>query len=91
MASPRKQLAVIATVLGALTIAVLALAIRGARRESCEVCITFRGATACREASGRTPDEATRTATDNACAFLASGMTDSVSCQHTQPDRVTCR
>jgi len=91
MSSPRKQLAIIVIVLGALFVAVLALAIRGARRESCEVCITFHGAQACREAVGRDRNEAVRTATDNACAFLASGMTDSVACQNTPPDAVTCR
>ena len=58
--------------------------------ELCEVCITFGGRSECREAYGKTRDEAVRTATDNACAPLAGGMTDSISCSNTTPDRVTC-
>ena len=42
-------------------------------------------------AMGTTREEAVRTATDNACAFLASGMTQSVECTtRTAPVSVTC-
>jgi hypothetical protein len=85
----------IALVVGVLavvvTIGLIVVGVQQSMRESCEVCITFRGRTACREAVGATIEEATRTATDNACAFLAGGMTDSVACQNTPPDEVTCR
>ena len=55
----------------------------------CEVCVTFKGRTACREGFGNTAEEAMRAATDKACGALASGMTDSIACQNTPPDRVT--
>ena len=42
------------------------------------------------EIAGSSEEEALRTATDNACAFLASGMTDSIACSKTAPDSVTC-
>jgi hypothetical protein len=58
--------------------------------ELCEVCITFGGRTECREAYGKTREDAIRTATDNACAPIAGGMTDSINCSNTEPDRVTC-
>lgn len=90
MKSPMAKVAIIAVVCAAVTIAVLVLAVKGAHRESCEVCVSFGGLTECREAAGRTREEAVKTAIDNACAFLASGMTDSVSCQNTPPTRVTC-
>jgi len=73
------------------TVALLVVAGLSAARVSCEVCISYRGRTECREALGPTRTEATRTAIDNACAFLASGMTESVECTtRTEPERVTC-
>ena len=56
----------------------------------CEVCLSYRGAEACRSAEGSTVEEARRTAVDLACAELASGMTESLRCQNTPPARVTC-
>ena len=80
-------------IFGALFALTAILVVLGALRNrevSCEVCIEFRGRTACREALGPTHEEAVRTATDNACAFLSSGMTDTVACQNTPPTSVRC-
>ncbi len=57
-------------------------------RFECEVCVTFNGRSACRVAAGATREETIRTATDNACAFLASGRTDSMACGRTPPTRI---
>ncbi|HTQ53194.1 MAG TPA: hypothetical protein VMI94_01975 [Bryobacteraceae bacterium] len=57
-------------------------------RIRCEVCITYRGQQACRTAAASTRDLALRTATENACATLASGVTDSNQCNNTPPDSV---
>jgi hypothetical protein len=54
----------------------------------CEVCIEFKSRTSCRTAAGSTREEAVRTATDNACADIVSGMTDSIACGHTTPKSV---
>jgi len=35
-------------------------------------------------------EEAIRTATDTACALLASGMTETLKCTGTPPDRWSC-
>jgi len=80
----------IGAALGLLTVAAVVFAISTAYSESCEVCISFHGRTQCRAAYGSTREEATRTATDSACAFLASGMSESVQCHNTQPDNVAC-
>ena len=56
----------------------------------CEVCIEFRGKRECRSASGANAEEAQRSATDLACVFLASGMTDSIACSNTRPASLTC-
>jgi hypothetical protein len=58
---------------------------------TCEVCITFEGRSACREAYGKTEEEAIRTATDNACGLLASGMTQSIACGNVAPDSTSCQ
>ena len=63
------------------------LRIGGAR---CEVCITFRDRQMCRAVDGQTKEEARQAAVTNACAILASGVTDTIACQGTPPDRVTC-
>lgn len=55
---------------------------------TCEVCIEFRGNSQCRQARGESEDTCRRTATDNACAFLSSGMTDSIACGNTEPKSV---
>jgi len=88
--SPMTKVVVIGAALGLLTIAAIVCAVSTAYRESCEVCVTFHGRTQCRAAYGSTREEATRTATDNACAFLASGMTQVIQCQATRPDSVAC-
>ena len=52
----------------------------GQKQIRVEVCVEFQGRKNCRIASGPTQEQATRTATDNACATITSGMTESMSC-----------
>jgi hypothetical protein len=66
--------------LGAMTFMML-----GQRKNRVEVCMGFQGRTACKIASGETRDEALRTATDNACALIAFGVTDNGQCGRSQP------
>ena len=85
-----------AAIVGALlAVATFALIIKAALtsfQHTCEVCMTFRGQTLCREAKGQTQEEATRTARDNACGLLgARGMSESIECSNTRPASVTCR
>lgn len=56
----------------------------------CTVCIDFRGQSTCRRVEGPTEHDALMGATNNACAFLASGVTDSIACERTQPTKVDC-
>ena len=72
------------------TIGLIVMGVRQSMTATCEVCITFQGRNACRAADGATEQEATRTATQNACAFIASGMTQSVQCGNQPPDSVVC-
>jgi hypothetical protein len=54
-----------------------------------EVCMEFKGMTSCRTAAGSTQEFTLRTATTNACATIASGVTDSIACDQTTPKKVT--
>jgi len=54
-----------------------------------EVCIEFQGRSACRTAGAATEQGALRTAQENACAQISSGVTDSMQCgNYTQPKSV---
>jgi uncharacterized membrane protein len=54
-----------------------------------EACMTFNGRTNCRTASGSTAEFAMRTAISNACAGIASGVTDSIACEQSTPTKLT--
>lgn len=58
---------------------------------SCEVCMEYNGQSQCRKVGGATVDEARQGAITNACAFLSSGVTDSMACQRTKPISENCR
>jgi hypothetical protein len=56
----------------------------------CEVCIEFGGRRACRAVDAATEQEARTSAINNACAFLASGVTQVMACERTPPARADC-
>ena len=72
------------------TIGLIVMGVRQSMNKSCEVCVTFQGRMACRTAVGATETEATTTAIQNACAFIAAGMTQTVQCQNRPPDSIVC-
>lgn len=72
----------------AVFLGVMTYSMLGNRKLRVEVCVDFNGRTSCRIASGPTKEEAVRTATDNACALIASGMTDTMTCGHQPPSSI---
>jgi hypothetical protein len=60
-------------------------------RVRCEVCVDFQGRRACRAVDADSESDARRAATTNACALVASGVTDSMACERATPTRVECR
>jgi hypothetical protein len=56
-----------------------------------EVCMAFNGRRDCRAAQAANRQEALRTAVTNACAQLASGVTESGQCENTPPESVNWR
>jgi hypothetical protein len=73
---------------GILFLGLLVYLTLGQKRYRAEVCIAYQGRTDCRTASAATKQQAQRTATDNACAVVTSGMTDSIACANTPPTSV---
>ena len=57
---------------------------------TCEVCMEYRGRTQCRSVGAATVDEARQGAIVNACAFISSGVTDSMACGRQDPVRESC-
>jgi hypothetical protein len=57
----------------------------------CEVCIEYEGRSQCRAVDGATRQEALQAATQNVCAFLSSGVTDSMACARTPPKKEECK
>jgi len=53
-----------------------------------EVCVAYGGRSECRTASADTEDHALRSAQSNACALIASGVTDTMQCEHANPTSV---
>jgi hypothetical protein len=62
--------------------------LRGLTAHRVEVCIEYDGRGECRTASGESQEQALRTATENACALLANGMSATIACQNTTPKSV---
>lgn len=56
----------------------------------CETCIDFGGRRACRAVDGANEEEALAAARTNACALLASGVTDTMACERTSPVSSSC-
>lgn len=76
------------------TVVFIAAVIYGTLRiptHECEVCIEFHGRSACRTVQAATPEEARSSAINNACALLASGVTDTLACERQTPTKLVCR
>ncbi len=52
------------------------------------VCMAYAGRSACRTVSAKSEEAALRSASENACADIASGVTDTIKCEKTDPQSV---
>ena len=73
----------------AIVLAVIIYSSRSLAAYRVEVCMDFNGHSSCRTVRGATEESALRSAINNACAEIASGVTDSIACEHTTPKSVT--
>jgi hypothetical protein len=56
----------------------------------CEVCVSFEGRQACRAVDADTEADARSGAVTNACAQVASGVTDTMACQRAPLSKAEC-
>ena len=84
-----KKPVLVGIVLFAALMALIAYSTMGTSSHRVEVCMEFHGQTSCRTTSGASEQFALRTATANACASIASGVTDSIACEQSPPTKVT--
>lgn len=70
-------IAFVVAVLGAVIYTTLSAS---SSRYRVEVCVEFQGRRSCRIAAAATEQGALRTAQENACALISSGVTDSMQC-----------
>ena len=84
-----KKAALIGVVFLLIVIAAIYYSTASLAAHRVEVCMEFNGMTSCRTASGSTQEYALHTATTNACATIASGVTDSMACDRAEPKKIT--
>jgi hypothetical protein len=53
-----------------------------------EVCVAYQGRSECRIASADTKEHALRSAQNNACGLMVSGVTETMQCEHVDPSSV---
>lgn len=87
---PTRRGGIIITVLGILALVMIAWSSTRQGQVTCEICISYKGGRQCRTAKATSREEAMRTASNNACTFLAGSMAESINCSNTTPDSVTC-
>lgn len=66
----------------------LAYMTMGQRQFRVEVCMEFNGRQNCGTAAGATKQGALRTATENACGMIASGVGETIACGNKTPQSV---
>jgi len=69
-------------------LALIAYSTLKGHRYRVEVCMAYQGRTNCRTVSAKSEEAALRSASDNACADIASGVTDTLRCQQSQPQSI---
>ncbi len=83
-----KKTVVLGIVFVVAVLIVLVYTTMGNDRYKCQVCVAFQGRQACRTAGASSEEQAQRAATENACAEIASGVTDSMACENRPPASV---
>jgi hypothetical protein len=69
-------------------LALIAYSTLSGPRYRVEVCMAYQDRSACRTVSAKTERAAIRAASDNACADIASGVTDTMKCTAAEPHSI---
>ena len=82
--------AIMGVIFAVAVVALVFVAMQGLSQITCEVCITFDEETLCRTGTGKDREDAIASARRACCALLASGMTDKIKCEDTEPSSLVC-
>jgi hypothetical protein len=82
------KIGVIVALFIAAIAALIAFSTLGGPRYRVEVCMFFGTRFNCKTVSGRSESSALRGAIENACADIASGVTETMGCEGSQPKSV---
>lgn len=82
------KIGLIITLVVAAFIALIVYSTFHGPRYRVEVCMAYQGRSACKTVSAKSEDGAIRSAKENACADISSGVTDTIRCQNTNPQSV---
>jgi hypothetical protein len=80
-----KKPAILGILLALLILGAIVYTTLGNQDFRVEVCMSYKGQSACRIASARLRETAERTARENACAQISSGSFDSQRCDNGDP------
>ena len=81
---------IIGILIGALFVGAMVYAVMAESQVECEVCVVYRGETACRKSTAVDRKQAISGAVTSACAVLSSGVTNGLQCSSTPPRSQTC-
>ena len=84
-----RNIGILVAVIVVAFIALVAYSTMAGARYRVKLCITYKGRTECRTVSAHSEEGAIKSATNNACADISSGVTESLGCEHTTPDSIT--
>lgn len=72
----------------AVVIALIVYSTMGGTRYRAEICMVYQGRSACKTVTGKSETSVLRGGISNACADIASGVTQTMGCEQTQPQSV---
>ena len=81
---------VVAVILAGLFAAAVWVVTLRSSRVRCEVCVSYRNGSACRNVSAANREQALQGALSSACAVLSSGVTEGLRCQRSVPTSAVC-
>jgi len=88
-ATRRRKPILAAVLLAVALVALIAYSTIGLSQVRVEVCMEFEGRSNCSTTSASSKDLAMRTGIQTACATIASGVTQTMGCQNTNPSKIT--
>ena len=72
----------------AIVVGLIAYSTLNGPRYRVQVCMEFQGRSVCKTVSAKSEQAALRSGSENACADIASGVTDTMRCEQSEPKSV---